>query len=150
MLILISTYRENIHTLYGHTSTVRCLTLVNETTAVSGSRDTTLRVWNIRDGHCTNVLGGHQDSVRCVVATGDLIVSGSYDTTARVWNVSDGVWNCIWTLRGHSRKIYCIAADSKRVVTGSIDTSVRVWDIRTGFVTHQLSPTLHFINHIID
>jgi F-box and WD-40 domain protein CDC4 len=91
MLILISIYRENIHTLYGNTSMVRYLTLVNETAAVSGSRDTTLRVWNIRGGLCTNVLSGRRDSVRCVVATGDLIMSGSYDTTARVSTVSDGV-----------------------------------------------------------
>jgi len=116
MLILTSIYRESIHTLDGHTSTVYCLTLVNNTTAVSGSRDTTLRVWNIRYGLCTNVLVGHTVSVRCVVVTGALIVSGSYDTTARIWNVFDG--RCIRTLSGHSDQIYYIAADSKRSVTG--------------------------------
>jgi F-box and WD-40 domain protein CDC4 len=148
ILILISISRDSIHALSGHTSTVRCLTFVNEDTAVSGSRDSTLRVWNIRNGLCTAVLSGHNHSIRCVTVTGDLIVSGSYDKTARIWNVFDG--HCIWTLRGHSERIYCVAADSKRVVTGSMDTSVRVWDIRTGFVAHQLSPKLHFINYIID
>jgi WD40 repeat protein len=128
--------RESIYALNGHASTVRCLTFVNKDTAVSGGRDGTLRVWNIRNGLCTGVLSGHNHSVRCVVVTGDLIVSGSYDKTARIWNVFDG--HCIWTLSGHLERIYCIAADSKRVATGSMDRSVRVWDIRTGFVTHQL------------
>ena len=34
--------------------------------------------------------------------------------------------------------------------TPIMDTTVRAWDILTGFVTHQFSPTLHYINHIID
>jgi F-box and WD-40 domain protein CDC4 len=121
---------------------------VDKNTAVSGSQDATLRVWNIRDGICTTVLSGHTGTVRCVVATGDLIVSGSYDATVRIWSASDG--RAIRTLYGHSSLIYCIAADSKIVVTGSLDTSARVWDIHTGFVTPQPSPMLHLIHHIID
>ncbi|KAI9895054.1 MAG: hypothetical protein M1814_000279 [Vezdaea aestivalis] len=121
---------ESVHTLRGHTSTVRCLKMSDSTTAISGSRDTTLRIWDIKRGVCTNVLVGHQASVRCLEIHGDIVVSGSYDTTARVWSISEG--RCLRTLNGHFSQIYAIAFDGKRIATGSLDTSVRIWDPNTG------------------
>ena len=38
-----------VHTLYGHTSTVRCMHL-HSTKVVSGSRDATLRMWDVEVG----------------------------------------------------------------------------------------------------
>ncbi|KAI0194403.1 WD40-repeat-containing domain protein [Xylaria flabelliformis] len=119
-----------LHTLRGHTSTVRCLKMSDANTAISGSRDTTLRVWDIRKGICRNVLVGHQASVRCLEIKGDIVVSGSYDATAKIWSISEG--RCLHTLTGHFSQIYAIAFDGQRVVTGSLDTSVRVWDAHTG------------------
>lgn len=126
--------RTCLHTLRGHTSTVRCLKMSDANTAISGSRDTTLRVWDIRTGLCRNVLVGHQSSVRCLEIKGDIVVSGSYDTTAKVWSLSDG--RCLQTLHGHFSQIYAIAFDGRRVVTGSLDTQVRIWNPNTGYVTH--------------
>jgi WD40 repeat protein len=51
---------------------------------VSGSRDTTLRVWDLERGVSTKVLVGHSSSVRCLAVHGDIVVSGSYDYTAMV------------------------------------------------------------------
>ncbi|RFU29983.1 hypothetical protein B7463_g6344, partial [Scytalidium lignicola] len=112
---------ESLHTLRGHTSTVRCLKMSDANTAISGSRDTTLRIWDIKSGLCKNVLVGHQASVRCLEIKGDIVVSGSYDTTARVWSISEG--RCLRTLSGHFSQIYAIAFDGTRIATGSLDTS---------------------------
>jgi F-box and WD-40 domain protein CDC4 len=101
-------------------------------TAISGSRDTTLRVWDINTGLCRNVLVGHQASVRCLEIKGDIVVSGSYDTMAKVWSISEG--RCLHTLQGHYSQIYAIAFDGSRVATGSLDTSVRIWNAHTGYV----------------
>lgn len=106
--------------------------MADENTAISGSRDTTLRIWDIRTGMCKNVLVGHQSSVRCLEIKGDIVVSGSYDTFARVWSISEG--RCLQTLQGHFSQIYAIAFDGKRVVTGSLDTNVRIWDPKSGYV----------------
>lgn len=120
----------SVHTLRGHTSTVRCLKMSNANTAISGSRDTTLRVWDLPSGTCTSVLMGHQASVRCLEIHGDLIVSGSYDTTAKIWSISTG--QCLRTLQGHFSQIYAIAFDGQRIATGSLDTSVRIWNPHDG------------------
>lgn len=117
-------------TLRGHTSTVRCLKMSDANTAISGSRDTTLRIWDLKKGMCKHVLIGHQASVRCLEIHGDIVVSGSYDTTAKIWSISEG--KCLRTLTGHFSQIYAIAFDGKKIATGSLDTSVRIWDPNDG------------------
>ncbi len=45
------------HVLHGHTSTVRCLKVLDgKPIAVSGSRDSTLRVWNVETGEHLHLL----------------------------------------------------------------------------------------------
>jgi F-box and WD-40 domain protein CDC4 len=102
-------------------------------TAISGSRDNTLRIWDLETGLCKNVLVGHLASVRCLEIKGDILVSGSYDKTAKVWSISKG--ECLYTLHGHVSQIYAIAFDGKRIATGSLDTSIRIWDLENGYVT---------------
>lgn len=120
-----------IHTLTGHTSTVRCLRVFDSRPiAVSGSRDGTVRVWDIDKGEAVHVLNGHAASVRAIDVCGNRAVSASYDMTCRLWNVDTG--ECLHVLRGHTSKIYSVAFDGQRVVTGSLDSTVRVWSAENG------------------
>ncbi|GAA6027733.1 hypothetical protein JCM8097_008006 [Rhodosporidiobolus ruineniae] len=120
-----------LHTLRGHTSTVRCMRVLDgRPVAVSGSRDKTVRVWDIENGECLHVLNGHQMSVRCLEVSGNKIVSGSYDATCRLWDADTG--ECYHVFRGHVHQIYAVAFDGIRVVTGSLDSTVRIWSAETG------------------
>ncbi|GAA5990875.1 hypothetical protein JCM10908_000060 [Rhodotorula pacifica] len=120
-----------IHTLSGHSSTIRCLRVLDaRPIAVSGSRDGSVRVWDIDKGEAVHVLNGHASSVRAIDVMGNLAVSGSYDATCRLWNVDSG--ECLHVFRGHSSKIYSVAFDGLRVVTGSLDSTVRVWSAEDG------------------
>ncbi|ORY95839.1 WD40-repeat-containing domain protein [Syncephalastrum racemosum] len=144
------------HTFLGHTSTVRCLqiimpTLINgrmqpsEPLIVTGSRDTTLRVWRLPnpkedapfDGNGLNpwflhTLTGHGHSVRSLAAHGNRLVSGSYDCTVCVWDVEAG--RLLHRMEGHVSKVYSVVIDPERnrCMSGSMDTTVRIWDIDTG------------------
>ena len=60
-----------LHTLVGHTSTVRCLAMVDGR-VVSGSRDATLRIWRVSTGDCLHVLAGHVAAVRWYVLLLDI------------------------------------------------------------------------------
>ncbi|GAA5859910.1 hypothetical protein JCM1840_001792 [Sporobolomyces johnsonii] len=120
-----------LHTLRGHTSTVRCMRVLDgRPIAVSGSRDATLRVWNIETGEMVHLLSGHEHSVRCIEVAGNKVVSGSYDATCRLWDVDTG--QCLHVFRGHIHQIYAVAFDGIRVVTGSLDSTVRIWSAETG------------------
>lgn len=94
-----------IHTLYGHTSTVRCMHL-HGNKVVSGSRDATLRVWQVDTGECLHVLVGHLAAVRCVQYDGKLVVSGAYDYMVKVWNPERE--ECLHTLQGHTNRVYSL------------------------------------------
>ncbi|KAG1735890.1 WD40-repeat-containing domain protein, partial [Suillus paluster] len=127
-----------VYVLRGHTATVRCARVLhNRPIAVTGSRDSTLRVWNIQKGVMLRVLYGHTASVRCLDVCGNKVVSGSYDTTCRIWDVDTG--ECLQVLRGHSHQIYSIAIDGNLVASGGMDTIVRVWDATTGSCVAQLA-----------
>ncbi|GAA6013519.1 hypothetical protein JCM11491_006108 [Sporobolomyces phaffii] len=122
---------ECLHTLRGHTSTVRCMRVLDgRPIAVSGSRDSTLRVWDLDRGECVHLLSGHEHSVRCIEVSGNKVVSGSYDATCRLWDVDTG--QCLHVFRGHIHQIYAVAFDGIRVVTGSLDSTVRIWSAETG------------------
>lgn len=151
----------------GHTSTVRCLVILKPTQIgetlegqpimmpkeeliITGSRDSTLRVWKLpkpgdrsimQTGTSSNdhdnpyfirCLTGHHHSVRAIAAHGDTLVSGSYDCTVRVWRISTG--EVLQRLQGHSQKVYSVVLDHvrNRCISGSMDNMVKVWSLETG------------------
>jgi len=73
---------------------------------VSGSRDATLRVWNVETGLCLHVLMGHVAAVRCVQYDGKRVVSGAYDYMVKVWDPESET--CLYTLQGHTNRVYSL------------------------------------------
>ncbi|KAH3949873.1 hypothetical protein HBH98_043620 [Parastagonospora nodorum] len=151
----------------GHTSTVRCLVILKPTQIgetidgqpilmpkeeliITGSRDSTLRVWKMPkpgdrsvmqtvassndsdNPYFVRALTGHHHSVRAIAAHGDTLVSGSYDCTVRVWKISTG--EVLHRLQGHSQKVYSVVLDHarNRCISGSMDNMVKVWSLETG------------------
>lgn len=77
---------------------------------MSGSRDATLRVWDVTSGTCNHVLVGHVAAVRCVQYNGKLVVSGAYDFMVKVWNPETE--ECLHTLQGHTNRVYSLQVSS--------------------------------------
>lgn len=77
---------------------------------VSGSRDTTLRVWDVSTGRCEHVLTGHLAAVRCVQYDGRRVVSGGYDYMVKVWDPETEV--CLHTLQGHTNRVYSLQVNT--------------------------------------
>lgn len=77
---------------------------------VSGSRDTTLRVWDVTTGRCEHVLTGHVAAVRCVQYDGRRVVSGGYDYMVKVWDPETEV--CLHTLQGHTNRVYSLQVNN--------------------------------------
>lgn len=73
---------------------------------VSGSRDASLRLWDIITGQCLSIFLGHQAAVRCVQYDGRLIVSGAYDYLVKVWDAESET--CLHTLSGHTNRVYSL------------------------------------------
>jgi len=80
---------SSLLTLQGHTSAVSSASFSGDgTRVVTGSRDTTARVWDGRTGAEVLTLKGHTGPVNSASfsADGTRVVTGSRDTTAKVWD----------------------------------------------------------------
>lgn len=99
---------------------------------ISGSRDKTIKVWDVNLGSCLFTLIGHDNWVRgvCWHPGGKYIISVSDDKTFRIWDIVNK--RCYKTVEAHSH--FCTSLDfhSKApfVVTGSVDQSVKIWECR--------------------
>lgn len=99
---------------------------------VSGSRDRTLRVWNMRTRRLVRApLKGHQGSVLCLQFDSDpeedLIVSGSSDSDVILWKFSTG--EIIQRLRkAHRESVLNVKFDKRILVTCSKDKSIKIFN----------------------
>jgi serine/threonine protein kinase len=101
---------------------------------VSGSRDKTLRMWDLATGKQVRRLRGHKDAVTSVAVTpdGKYVVSGSWDNTVRLWDLATG--QEVRRFTGHADWVGSVAVtpDGRYVVSASHDNTVRLWDLATG------------------
>ncbi|MPC16636.1 Lissencephaly-1 [Portunus trituberculatus] len=94
---------------------------------MSGSRDKTIKVWDVGVGLCLFSLVGHDNWVRGLVVHpgGKYILSASDDKTVRVWDIKNK--RCQKTLDAHSH--FCTSLDMHRtapyVITGSVDQTIK-------------------------
>ena len=65
---------------------------------MSGSLDTSIRVWNVESGACVSTLVGHQSLTSGMELRENILVSGNADSTVKVWNIMTG--QCLHTLHG--------------------------------------------------
>ncbi|CAJ2511710.1 Uu.00g073350.m01.CDS01 [Anthostomella pinea] len=129
---------------------------------VSGSRDRTLRIWNLRTRRLIRPpLKGHQGSVLCLQFDSDpdedLIVSGSSDSDVILWKFSTG--QIIQRLRrAHTESVLNVKFDKRILVTCSKDKSIKIFNrtpLRAGDVgygyDHGVGPVpIHLRNYGYD
>jgi WD40 repeat protein len=125
----------------GHTSEVLSVGFSPDgKRVVSGSNDSTVRIWDVGTGQPTATLEGHTEAVNSVGFSpdGKRVVSISDDKTVRIWDVGTGQPTA--TLEGHTLPVRSVgfSPDGKRVVSGSWDSTVRIWDVGTGQPTATL------------
>ncbi|GBG32365.1 Notchless protein-like 1 [Hondaea fermentalgiana] len=106
---------------------------------ISGSKDGTARVWNVRTGRSEMTLTGHSDSIEAVRWGGEgLLYTASRDKTIMVWAVRDPLavlapdaseedkratpFKLIRVLKGHAHRINSIALSTDYLNrTGAFD-----------------------------
>jgi WD40 repeat protein len=130
--------------LTGHSAAVVAVAIsADGSRAITGSIDSTARVWDLASGRCEHVLADQTDQVGAVAISADgtraITGSDSTDPTARVWNLASG--RCEHVLTGHLGYVGAVAIspDGTRAITGSGDWTARVWDLASGRCEHVLA-----------
>lgn len=102
--------------------------------ALTGSHDSTARLWDVATGQQIRSFEGHAGGVTAVAFSPDdrSVLTGSEDKTARLWDVATG--GQIRVFNGHTGEVRSVgfSPDGSTVLTGSGDTSVRLWEAATG------------------
>ncbi|PRP87695.1 hypothetical protein PROFUN_02395 [Planoprotostelium fungivorum] len=130
-----------IKTMRGHEEGVLAVACQGATVA-SGSCDSTVRLWNAKNGSCFAVLNDHTGWVNVMSFLDDTrLVTGSYDKTLKLWDVSRG--SKVFTIRGHKLSISCVLIKEQRfVLSGSFDNTIHLWDTR-----NHRKPAASFTGH---
>ncbi|CAE7013764.1 hypothetical protein CFE70_002420 [Pyrenophora teres f. teres 0-1] len=114
--------------LNGHTDSVYCCQF-DENKAITGSRDRTIRVWDLKTYKCIRVYGGpnHRPTANTpppMEERPERVISHASMNGTKVGNE-------IYTVPTdyHDASILCLQYDSEIMVTGSSDYTCIVWDI---------------------
>ncbi len=119
--------------LQGHTGLINSISMSkNGLRIVSGSKDKTVRVWDVVSGECSG-LGECEDIVNSVHINvyGRCIAFDSNDTKVQERNMLN---EKAIVLRGHDDIVNSvhISIDGQCVISGSNDKTIRVWDVKSG------------------
>lgn len=126
------------YSLSGHRATINCVAFHPKFNIfVSGSEDTSIKVWDWEHGDFERTLKGHRDSVQGLAfdSEGNRLASCSADITIKLWDFN--TYECVKTLHGHDHNIssVCWMPSGDHVLSASRDKTIKMWDANTGFCT---------------
>ncbi|KAG8230807.1 hypothetical protein J437_LFUL010587 [Ladona fulva] len=129
----INNDRKFISTLRGHVQSVYMISWSPDSRLlVSGSADSTLKVWNIQKQKLELELPGHADEVYAVDWSPDglKVASGGKDKLLRLLHYP----NENARLTGHQQLINDVrfSPDTRLLASASFDKSIKIWDGRSG------------------
>ncbi|KAI8373832.1 WD40-repeat-containing domain protein [Blakeslea trispora] len=113
-----------------HLLGIYCLQF-DKNTLVTGSRDQSIKIWNLTTGNCELQLDGHEGSVLCLLYDDQQVISGSSDSTVIIFDRQTG--GIVRILRGHQDSVLGVrVVRSNWVLSCSKDRTIRLWDRQTG------------------
>jgi WD40 repeat protein len=120
--------KPSIATLNGHSNSVYCLSQ-NGKFLVSGSKDSSIILWNLSSFGFVRQFVGHQHTV-CDVSLLDneRIVSSSLDSSVRVWDMKTA--ECIKIMKYHCGCVHSIFRHEKFFLSSGRDAKITAWDFK--------------------
>lgn len=108
--------------------------------AASGSRDRSVKLWELSTGRELRSFLGHEGSINCIDFSADdkFMITSSGDKTARIWDVTTG--KEIFSTEPQEKFLTAVAfsPDMKFFVTGGYPDKAKVWDFRTKKVVRSI------------
>jgi WD40 repeat protein len=153
IIILNAITGSHTSVLSGHINWVGSLAFSPDgTSLVSGSLDTTLKLWDVQTGGIVKTFHGHTGLVCSVSISADcaMIASGSMDMTIRLWEIQTGGCHYVVEKQGWCSAVFS-PTDPKHLIFGN---AAHGWDIEgykvgytDGFCAAFSSDGTHFISH---
>jgi WD40 repeat protein len=123
-----------LKTFKGHSDSVNSVSFSKDHSYfLSGSRDKSIRVWNINSGSCLQTIREHTSVTSVSFLADSVHIVANSNRGIKMWNAKSG--KHLMTFDGkHSDTVTCIAlsSDDVYIASGSHDNTVQVWDINNG------------------
>jgi WD40 repeat protein len=130
ILILDSKNEYNcVQNLLGHAYIVETLISLTSNRIVSGSNDTTIKVWDLNQGICLKTLTEHKHWINTLIfiERDNSLVSGSYDKSIKIWEVND--FQCRKTIQFKHRIRSLLLLPGGYFASGGYN-SIKIWDTK--------------------
>ena len=108
-----------VHSFTGHTEAIQSVLFISDSTVVSSSTDTALRIWDTGSGACVHTLNGHTGVILCLALRDNLLISGSNDTTVRLWDLCSG--QCLHVLQNHPSHITALGFNEDYTLLANLE-----------------------------
>jgi WD40 repeat protein len=142
---------KSIQKFEGHSEGILVLTVLSDGRLISGSADSTIKLWDVNSGQCLQTLRGHNTYVHALaILSNGRLASGDQQGIIKIWDLNTG--NCLQTLSNDSHWITALAAlpdgrlasssKDKKNIKGKITgkkTTIDVWDVNSGQCVQTLS-----------
>ena len=112
----------------GHSNGVMCLQF-EDNVLITGSYDTTIKVWDIETAKVVRTLTGHTAGIRALQFRDNRLISGSLDGTVKVWDWKKGT--LLRSMDAHDDGVITVNFTQRYQASGSKDKNIRVWDYTT-------------------
>ncbi|MEM7536309.1 MAG: serine/threonine-protein kinase [Chloroflexota bacterium] len=147
---IITTGIQFIQTYRGHKSDILSVSWSKDGKQLaSGSRDNTIRVWDVVSGELLNIFEGHTNDVFSISWSKDSskFVSSSYQE-AIVWDSTTG--EQIQILNGHVDWVRSVdwSMAEAQIASGGYDNDIRIWDSTTGQLLNVLEGHMGWVRDV--
>ncbi|MFC1679387.1 caspase family protein [Elusimicrobiota bacterium] len=132
---LVAAPKPELNTQGGHSSLLFAIGMSPDGRfALTGSDDSTARIWDAESGIELRSFTGHSGIVAVVDmdSRGDRVFTAAEDGTVRFWDPATG--KELRKIRAHDKGVLtaALSRDDILLVTGSRDKTARLWDLGTG------------------
>ena len=118
--------KEQILVINNHEDSVYSFTILKDGRLVSGSYDTTIKIYNKKTYQPEIIIKEHKGPINCIITlSSGILASCSWDTTIKLFNIKENKYEIIQILQYHVNKVYhIIELKNKSLASCSNDNSI--------------------------
>ncbi|XP_052772400.1 telomerase protein component 1-like [Mya arenaria] len=121
---------QEVKSFRGHADTITDICFIGSTKLCSVSKDATVSIWDVVDGHRLLTPKGHQRRVNSCTSdrSGKILATGAWDSTIKIWGTGKGDMMCEFKT---GSPVNCVSfhPEGQKLVSGQWDTTIKIWDV---------------------